>query len=257
MEIRAVKFRVGSQWRVGGLYYPASAAATPAVLMLHGFPGVQKNEDIAAELCRRGMTVFMPYYRGCWGSPGLFSLAGMFDDARAALRLLSRYHHVDGRRLGLLGYSLGGWAALRLAAQMPLAAVAVMAPALPRLNGPGQRLYLRKSARVLSVSRVEDVWREYLSASRADHPEVYVPDISPTPLLFVQGRRDLLVPHLSTTRLWNLAGQPKERLEFQDEAHEFQNDRHAVVEVVCEWLAAQLLGSAAKLSRGKLIPLGR
>src|SRR5688572_10087519 len=115
MQIRAVKFRVGHEWRVGGLVRPEYPGATPAVLMLHGFPGVQRNEDIAFELCRRGMTVFMPNFRGCWGSAGPFSLHGLLEDARKDLRLLSRYHHVDRERIAILGYSLGGWIALRLA----------------------------------------------------------------------------------------------------------------------------------------------
>ncbi|MCR4294138.1 MAG: alpha/beta hydrolase, partial [Elusimicrobia bacterium] len=85
MEIRAVKFRVGHEWRVGGLYRPSDAGSTPAVLMLHGFPGIQKNDDIAAELCRRGMTAFTPHFRGCWGSAGRYSLRGLLEDARAAL----------------------------------------------------------------------------------------------------------------------------------------------------------------------------
>lgn len=120
MEIRAAKFRVRHEWRVGGLYRPSRPGTTAAVLMLYGFPGVQKNEDIAAELCRRGMTVLIPYFRGCWGSGGRFSLQGLLEDARTALRLPSRYHHVDRRRVGLLGYSAGGWVALRLASQTPV-----------------------------------------------------------------------------------------------------------------------------------------
>src|SRR3954468_2023982 len=108
MDIRAVKFRVGKEWRLGALYSPSLTGKSPAVLAFHGFPGVLKNEDIAAEVCRRGCVVFLPYFRGCWGSEGRFSPAGMLEDARAALRLLKRYRHVDGSRVALLGYSAGG-----------------------------------------------------------------------------------------------------------------------------------------------------
>src|SRR5688572_655625 len=101
MDIRAVKFRVGHEWRLGALYSPSLRGRYPAVLAFHGFPGILKNEDIAAELCRCGHVVFMPFFRGCWGSEGRFSAAGMQDDARAALRLLKRYRHVDDSRLAL------------------------------------------------------------------------------------------------------------------------------------------------------------
>lgn len=48
---------------------------------------IGKTQAFPADLCRRGMTVLMPYYGGCWGSPGNFSVRGAFDDARASLRL--------------------------------------------------------------------------------------------------------------------------------------------------------------------------
>ncbi len=239
MEIRSVKFRVGHEWRVGGLYSPSRDGTTPAVLMLHGFPGVQQNEDIAAELCRRGMTVFMPHFRGCWGSPGQFSLHGLMEDAGAALRLLSRYHHVDSERVGLLGFSLGGWIALRLASQTHVAAVAALAPALPRENESGDAGYLRRNARVVNIPRLDEVWSEYLAAAREDHPDVYLQRIAPTPVLFVQGLHDRMVPPDASSKLWSLTGWPKNLLELPNEDHEFQNDRATVVAAVCGWLVSQ------------------
>ncbi len=236
---------------MGGLYSPWPARAAAGVLLLHGFPGVLKNEDIAAELCRRGLIVFSPHFRGCWGSPGEYSVAGLFEDARAALRLLARYPRVDPRRLGVLGYSVGGWVALRLASEVPVAAAVVMAPALPRADGAGDARYLRKNARVLSIPRVEALWREYLRAAADDHPEVYLRRIAPAPLLFVQGSRDRLVPPAATTRLWSLAGEPKELLRFQNEEHEFQNDRRRVVAEVSGWLAARLSEGKSSACEGR------
>ena len=246
MEIRAVKFRVRHEWRVGGLYLPSRAVRAPAVLMLHGFPGVQKNDDIAAELCRRGMTVFLPHYRGCWGSTGVFSLHGLLEDAQASLRLLSRYHHVDAGRVGVLGCSVGGWIALRLASEARVAALAVMAPALPRLDVPADAAYLRKNARVVNIPRFDAVWREYLSIARQQRPEVYVRDIAPTPLLIVQGLQDRIVPPGASKRLLALAAWPKELLEFPNEGHDFQNDRRAVTFAVCGWLQSRLTGVRAE-----------
>ena len=240
MEIRAVKFRVGHEWRLGCLYHGAGDGPAPAVLMLHGFPGVQKNEDIAAELCRRGMTVFMPYFCGCWGSSGRFSVAGLFNDSRTALRLLSRYRRVDAERIGLLGYSFGGWAALRLASESPVAAAAALAPAVPHGDEAGDARYLRRNAKVVNMPRLDEVWEEYVGAARRDRPDVYLPKISPAPLLLVQGLKDRVVPPLASSRLWRLAAHPKELVELPDEEHEFQNDRLAVIEKVCAWFESRL-----------------
>ncbi|HXT00200.1 MAG TPA: alpha/beta fold hydrolase [Elusimicrobiota bacterium] len=235
-----MKFRVRHEWRIGGLYRPSLAAPGPAVLMLHGFPGVLKNEDMAADLCRRGMTVLMPYYGGCWGSPGSFSVRGAFDDARAGLKLLSRYGRVDARRLGVLGYSFGGWAALRLAAEARVAAVAALAPALPHGDGAETARYLRRFARVVRIPSLSGAWSEYDSASREDRPDDYLPRIPPAAVLLVEGRRDRLVPPESTARLWSRVSTPKELASFPDEDHEFLNDRPKVVAAVCGWLQSRL-----------------
>ncbi|MBI4061105.1 MAG: alpha/beta fold hydrolase [Elusimicrobia bacterium] len=248
MKIRAVKFRVAHEWRVGGLLYAPGAAATPAVLMLHGFPGFQQNEDIAAELCRRGMTVFVPRFRGCWGSSGCFSVHGMLEDAAAALRLLSRYPQVDRGRVALLGYSAGAWAALKLAARVPVAAVAALAPIVPRRDSGGDADYLRRNARVVRTRGLAEVWRDYLAAAREEHPEIYIPKIAPAQLLLVQGLKDDLARPEQTARLWRLAGGSARLLQFREEGHEFQTNRSAVVAAVCGWLESKL-ASPAKAPR--------
>jgi dienelactone hydrolase len=210
--------------------------------MLHGFPGLLKNEDMAAELCRRGLTVLMPFYGGCWGSPGRFSLRGAFDDARAALRLLFRYRGVDARRVGILGYSFGGWAALRTASETAVAAVAVLAPAVPHGEGAGEARYLRRNAKAVNLSSLDEVLGEYAAESRRDRPDAYLPRIAPAPLLIVQGLKDRLVPPDATAKLWSLAAQPKKLVAFPEEEHEFQLDRTAVTATVCGWLESRLRG---------------
>jgi dienelactone hydrolase len=245
MEIRSTKFRVGHEWRVGGLFRPAGGGTGAAVLMLHGFPGVVKNEDIAAELCRRGMTVLLPNFGGCWGSHGRFSVRGLLDDGWAAFRLIRRYPGVDPERVGLLGYSVGGWAALKLAGRMPVAAAAALAPAIPRGELGADARYLRRHARVVNAPRLDELWREYVEECREDRPEIYLARISPKPLLVVQGLRDALVPAASTASLMAHARKPKTYLELPGEDHEFQNDRGLVVGSVCDWLDARLRPRAA------------
>lgn len=252
MEIRAVKFRVGHEWRVGGLYRPPPSSLVgmraPAALMLHGFPGVQQNEDIAAELCRRGMTVLMPRFGGCWGSDGTFGIRALLKDATAALCLLKRYPGVDPLRVALCGYSMGGWVALRLASRASVKAVAALAPALPRGDEPSQFRYLRRAARVAHVGDVNTAWSEYLAAAAEDDPRRYLRDLAWTPLLLVHGAEDRLVPVQASRKLAALASAPKTFVELPHEDHEFQGDRPALVELVAQWLSNELQ------SREEVIP---
>lgn len=248
VDIRAVKFRVDGGWRVGGLYSPSRAGSFPAVLCLHGFPGVQKNEDIAAELCRRGMVCLMPYFRGCWGSDGRYTVSGMLEDVKAAHRLLSDYPHVDDARVGVFGVSLGGWAALRLASERPLAAAAVLAPAVDLQPGPEAIEYTCRNGKVLKVAEPRSLVGDYAAAMRKAPPPDFMPRISPCPLLLVQGLKDRMVPAASTRRLWRLAQEPKELVELADEEHEFQNNRAGLVKLVCGWLQRRLLIGGTELA---------
>src|SRR5919201_4500441 len=52
------------------IYIAAGAGPHPTVLMLHGFPGNEKNLDLAHSIRRAGWNVLVPFYRGAWGSGG-------------------------------------------------------------------------------------------------------------------------------------------------------------------------------------------
>jgi dienelactone hydrolase len=166
------------------------------------------------------------------------------------LRLLSRYRRVDAERIGIFGYSFGGWAALRVASETPVAAVAALAPAVPCGNEAGEARHLRRNAKAINIASRRDVWEEYVAFSRADRPDVYLPMISPAPLLIVSGLKDVLVAPDSTTHLWSLAAQPKHLAAFPNEEHEFQNDRPAVTAEICGWFESRLsyLSPASRLA---------
>jgi dipeptidyl aminopeptidase/acylaminoacyl peptidase len=52
------------------VYIAAGAGPHPAVILLHGFPGNEKNLDLAQAIRRSGYNVLYFDYRGSWGSPG-------------------------------------------------------------------------------------------------------------------------------------------------------------------------------------------
>jgi pimeloyl-ACP methyl ester carboxylesterase len=57
--------------RMPALLYQANGAGPhPTVLLLHGFPGNEKNLDIAQVLRRDGFNVLFFHYRGAWGTEG-------------------------------------------------------------------------------------------------------------------------------------------------------------------------------------------
>jgi dipeptidyl aminopeptidase/acylaminoacyl peptidase len=101
----------------GFLYLAAGKAPHPTVLLLHGFPGNERNGDLAQTLRRAGMNVLLFDYRGNWGSGGTFSFGHTLEDVGAAIAFIrsdsSRSaFRVDPRRIILAGHSMGGWLAL-------------------------------------------------------------------------------------------------------------------------------------------------
>jgi pimeloyl-ACP methyl ester carboxylesterase len=116
-------FQIPSQ---GGLlnafvYVAAGVGPHPAVVLLHGFPGNERNLDLAQDIRRAGWDVLYFDYRGSWGSPGDFSFTHGIEDTAAAIDYLrspamARILRLDPSRIVLLGHSMGGFMAVQDAA---------------------------------------------------------------------------------------------------------------------------------------------
>ena len=83
-------------------------------MICHGWPGNEKNLDLAQAVRRAGWNAVTFNYRGSWGSPGIFRFANNLDDARAVLAYLRDPAHasalgVDPDKIALIGHSMGGW----------------------------------------------------------------------------------------------------------------------------------------------------
>jgi pimeloyl-ACP methyl ester carboxylesterase len=100
----------------GLLYLAGGKAPHPTVVLLHGFPGNEQNLDLAQSIRRAGWNVLTFHYRGSWGSPGIFTLAHVLEDADAAVAFVRRpdiaeKYGIDTQRIVVGGHSMGGFAA--------------------------------------------------------------------------------------------------------------------------------------------------
>jgi pimeloyl-ACP methyl ester carboxylesterase len=124
MALEELHFTSGGARLNGLLYLAAGPGPHPTVVLLHGYPGNERNLDLAQAIRRAGSHVLFFHYRGAWGSGGDFSFANASADVAAALAFLrdsatAERYRVDRRRLSLVGHSMGGWLALRGAAADP------------------------------------------------------------------------------------------------------------------------------------------
>lgn len=106
------------------MYVAAGEGPHPVVVLLHGFPGNEKNLDLAQDMRRAGYDVLYFDYRGSWGSPGDFSFTHCVEDAEAAVAYLREPEHAkrfraDPKRIVVIGHSMGGFVARFVGAQDP------------------------------------------------------------------------------------------------------------------------------------------
>jgi uncharacterized protein len=106
------------------VYVAAGAGPHPGVILLHGFPGNERNLDLAQDIRRAGWDVLYFNYRGSWGSPGDFSFSHGIEDTLAAADYLRRPEvakllRLDSSRIVLIGHSMGGFMAVQGASADP------------------------------------------------------------------------------------------------------------------------------------------
>ena len=119
----------------GHIYVANGAGPHPTVILLHGFPGYEKNLDIAQAARRAGFNVLFFHYRGAWGSEGDFSLTHVIEDTLAASEFArseaaTTKYRIDPKKISLVGHSMGGFAALAAGARdKNIGCVAGLSPA--------------------------------------------------------------------------------------------------------------------------------
>ena len=106
----------------GRFFVAQGEGVHPTILLLHGYPGIEQNFDLAQALRHTGWHVITFHYRGAWGSDGLFSVENALEDALAVLDTLhdenfAAQHRIDRERIVVIGHSMGGFAALWAASQ--------------------------------------------------------------------------------------------------------------------------------------------
>ena len=107
----------------GIFYYSQGQEASPTIILCHGFPGFEKNADLAQIFRRAGFNVFIFSYRGTWGSQGNFSFSNVITDTcKSVCYIMSDEFplkkRVSNQPIILIGHSMGGFAALMAAAKL-------------------------------------------------------------------------------------------------------------------------------------------
>lgn len=108
---------------IAGFIYTANGLQKhPTLLMLHGFPGNERNLDLAQVVRAHGWNVVFFDYRGSWGSGGQFSFANCVQDVVNVVAFCKKNaarYHIDTSNIVLFGHSMGGWVCLKALQRLP------------------------------------------------------------------------------------------------------------------------------------------
>lgn len=244
------------------LTLPEGDGPFPAVLMLHGL-GSSRAEvgnlfvDQAEALAEAGIAALRIDFRGFGQSPGdtgAFTLERQNQDAALGLAALRSTPGVDPARLGVIGFSFGGAAAIELAATRPegLRALVALTPVgdyrADMLDSMGQKVFDRAAED--GIAGIDFGWRTLALRhgffdGLARHDLLAALARWPGPLLIVHGESD---PYRRYTEamLRAAAGTDKRALVIPGANHVFDiytpSRSHApeVIAAVVDWLKARL-----------------
>lgn len=113
---KLIDFDVMGKRLYGMLHLPEGSVPAPGVVFCHGFTGNRIEAHrlfvkAARWLARRGIAAMRFDFRGSGESEGDFeemTVSGEIEDALSAISFMRSLPEVDGRRIGMIGLSLGG-----------------------------------------------------------------------------------------------------------------------------------------------------
>lgn len=180
----------------------------PCVLVLHGFPGGNRNDDIAHALCRIGCVVLVIHHRGAWGSPGKYLVSNCIEDIKKLAEYVRadafrEQYQVDPERVYLFGHSMGGNNSLNAAKELPwLRGIILLAPYDPTYyirSGEPESLksLLDSGSKMLNCNGAEAIFNDILEHGREWNFVRAAEIVKTQNILVLSGKYDTVAPEES------------------------------------------------------------
>jgi len=236
-------------------YVAAGAGPHPVVVLLHGFPGNEKNLDVGQALRRAGYDVVQFYYRGAWGSQGSFSFGNAMEDAASASAYLrvpenAKRLRADPDKIVMVGHSMGGWMALaetaadpKIRAVITISAADIGGMAHQSMSGKDPERSLATSLEHEGLAPLSGCTGASLAAELIAHDgqwslSNYAKGIGMRPAFLITSDDGLAASSIALVHALNAAGNTQAQGAHLATDHSFSDKRIALTELILQELAS-------------------
>lgn len=234
------------------LYLASGAGPHGVVILLHGFPGYERNMDLAHSIRRAGWHAVVFHYRGSWGSDGNFSFANAMEDTEAAIAYVrspavAGKYGIDPKRIVLVGHSMGGFMAAYAASRDPQVAGVVLLAAwniggdrpLDAAHEKSMETEFAPELRPLKGCTAQSLVSEIKQHGESWDYVTFAANLKTRPVLIVSTNDELRPANEVLYAALQKAGASGVRYRHFDTDHGFSDKRIAMQTAVIEWLGAR------------------
>jgi uncharacterized protein len=239
----------------GVLHLPLTEQKAPCALFCNGFGGFKSAKyrlgvRSAEALSKCGIATLRFDYRGTGDSEGSFSdvtMQSQFEDALVAAQFLLHHEAIDSTRFGILGRSMGGVIATKLAARLKPKALVLWAPvfdATPWLEGKvAHRAVSKGHDEVLFAGQKlnPDFLREFQTLSCKESLE----SIHDVPLAIIHGQKDETLKEFHFDNYLAVRKKASAKTEttlLPQSDHDFNipDEQQQLIQITAEWFSRYL-----------------
>lgn len=203
----------------GTILFPSARPAMlyPALIICHGIPGSGTPrpqddpgyEGLAEDFASLGIAAVIFNFRGCGDSGGNFDMMGWVRDLEAVLDRSLNTPHIDPTRVMLLGFSGGGAAAIRVAAENSRV-YGIAAVGTPAHFG----IFEKSAADIVADFRERGLIRDpkfprdpdrWIDGFKEIEPRRWIAQVQAKHILIVHGDADELIPFEHAREILNHA----------------------------------------------------
>lgn len=193
--------------KLTALYFKTDQKPKGTVVHFHGnYGNVSSHFPLAVFLLKYGYDVLAFDYQGYGASEGKPTPENLVNDGISSVRFAQEHLRTPGTGVAVFGQSLGGAAAIVVAAKEPLVRAIISEAAF-------------SSHREIARKALREHWFTWpfsfvlpFFANRSYDPIRYVASISPRPIFFIHGDQDTIIPLSMSQKLYEKAAEPKKLL---------------------------------------------